>query len=85
MDNLEKIYRDVAEELGLSKNLVKEIAEAQFDLVVKTITAGELNDVRLQYWGKFSVKPERLKHLDRHPTEFKKRIKDKLDGTIEHI
>ncbi len=77
MDNLGKIYDEVAQELGLSKKLVKEIAEAQFSFVVNTMTAKDLNDVRLQYWGKFSIKPKRVQYFSKETQE---NIKKKLDG-----
>lgn len=77
MDNLEKIYKEVAEEMGLSKGLVKSVAESQFAFVNKTMQKKDLNDVRLQFFGKFKVKPGRLKHLSNAAKEL---IKDKVNG-----
>jgi nucleoid DNA-binding protein len=79
LDNLHKIYKEVSEELGLSKATVESIAEAQFKFVVDTITARDLGNVRLQYLGKFGIKPGRLDHLERQSKESKEHIKKKLD------
>ena len=76
MDNLEKIYLEVAQEMGLSKGQIKSIAEAQFSLVADTIRAKDLNNVRLQYLGSFKIKPARLKHLS---DQAKEQIKTKID------
>ncbi len=63
MDNLDKIYGEIATEMGLSKKDVRSIAESQFVFVANTIREKELNDVRLQFFGLFKVKPGRLQHL----------------------
>lgn len=76
MDNLDKIYKEVAEEMGLRHVLVRSVAESQFAFIAKTFREKDLNDIRLQFWGVFKVKPARLKHLS---DEAKKLIKDKTD------
>ena len=76
MDNLEKIYDSVAEDMGLSKDLIKSIAEAQFSFVANTMRKKELNNIRLQFLGSFKVKPGRLKHLS---PQGKDLIKEKTD------
>jgi len=76
LDNLAKIYKEVSEDLGLSKGLVESIAEAQFSFVVKTMREKNLNDIRLQFLGAFKVKPGRLKHLGQKGKEL---IKSKTD------
>lgn len=76
MDNLDKIYQEVAEEMGLRRVQVRDIAESQFSFISKTIRAKDLNDIRLQFWGVFKVKPARLKYLSE---EAKKLIKNKTD------
>lgn len=76
MDNLDKIYQEVAEEMGLRRVQVRDIAESQFSFVSNTMRSKGLNDVRLQFWGIFKVKPARLRHLSE---EAKKLIKNKTD------
>lgn len=74
MNNLDKVYQEVADELGLSKTLVIEVAESQFSFAKDTIRAKEMKDIRFQYLGKFSVKPGRLKYLS---DRSKQNIKEK--------
>lgn len=76
MDNLDKIYKEVAEEMGLRRVQVRDIAESQFSFVSNTMRSKKLHDVRLQFWGIFKVKPSRLRHLSE---EAKKLIKDKTN------
>lgn len=76
MDNLEKIYKEVAEEMGISKSQVKAIAESQFSFVANTMREKDLNNIRLQFFGEFRVKPGRLKFLS---DEGKKLIKEKTN------
>lgn len=81
MDNLEKIYKEVAEDMGLSKRLIKSIAEAQFSFIAKTIREKILTTVRLQFWGAFKVKPARLKHLSNVTKDImKEKLNTKIDG-----
>jgi nucleoid DNA-binding protein len=76
LNNLEKIYNEVADEVGLSRAKVRVIAEAQFSFINLTMQKKDLSNVRLQYWGTFKVKPGRLKHLS---PQGKKLITDKTD------
>lgn len=77
MDNLEKIYVEVAQEMGLSKETIKSIAESQFLFVANEMRKKDLNSVRLQFWGSFRIKPKRLDYLS---DEAKEQIKNKLNG-----
>lgn len=76
MDNLEKIYKEVAEEMGLSRRQVQSVAESQFSLVSKKMRDKDLNNIRMQFFGEFRVKPGRLKFLS---DEGKELIKEKTD------
>jgi len=78
LDNLDKIYSEVAEEMGLSRGQIQSIAESQFSLVANTFKAKKLDNVRLQYLGTFKVKPARLKYLSPQAQEL---IKKNNDGT----
>jgi len=76
LDNLEKVYQEIATEMGLSRREIRSIAESQFVFVSKTMQEQDLNDVRLQYFGVFKVKPGRLQYLPEDRKEF---IKSKTD------
>jgi len=76
LDNLEKIYEEVANERGLTRTQVRVIAQTQFAFINKTIRTGNFDDVRLKFLGIFKVKPGRLIHLGE---KSKQRIKDKTD------
>ncbi len=76
MDNLDKIYQEIATEMGLGKSRVRSIAESQFVFVGNTMRKKDVNNVRLQYFGVFKVKPGRLQFLSK---EKKKELKEKTD------
>lgn len=76
MDNLEKVYTEIAEELGISKTQVKSIADSQFSFIAKTMREKLFDDVRLKFLGIFKVKPGRLKYLGPNAKE---QIKQKTD------
>lgn len=76
MDNLEKIYKEVAQEMGLSRSHVQTIAESQFSLVAKKMRDKDLNNIRMQFFGEFRVKPGRLKFLS---DEGKELINEKIN------
>lgn len=82
MDNLDKIYQEVATEMGLSKKDVRSIAESQFVFVADTMREKDLNDVRLQFFGVFKVKPGRLKHLSEGSKEIIKTKTDEFDKIL---
>jgi len=42
---------------------VKEIVEFQFKFIAKIIKDGKFEAVRLPYFGKFSAKKSRIKHI----------------------
>ena len=54
---------EVAEKLGVSEQLVKEIAEAQAKLAAKTIKSGTLQTIILPYLGKLKVNPYQVQKM----------------------
>jgi len=82
LDNLEKIYQEVATEMGLSKKDVRSIAESQFVFVADTMREKELKDVRLQFFGLFKVKPGRLQHLSKNSKEIIKSKTNEFDKIL---
>lgn len=82
MDNLEKIYKEVAGELGISKEVIKSVADSQFSLVANTFRAKKLDAIRLQYLGTFKVKPGRLKFLSQEAQAHIKKNNNGADKII---
>lgn len=62
------IYR-LANKYNLPLSKVEEIINYQFKYVSDVMKKGEFESVRLPYFGKFSVKPGRLKHMNKHKDE----------------
>lgn len=58
-----KIVTKIAEDLKVSNKEVIVAVNAQFSLVNKVMREGNLEAVRLPYFGKFHVKKGRVKHL----------------------
>tara|TARA_Y100000361_G_scaffold144845_1_gene153354 strand:- start:6849 stop:7076 length:228 start_codon:yes stop_codon:yes gene_type:complete len=68
--NKKEIIQRIATKHNLPLSKIEEIINYQFKFVSEIIKKGDFEAVRLPYFGKFSVKKERLKH-----------IQDKKDGT----
>lgn len=60
MTSYEDIVLEVAEELGLPPNLVREVVRQQFKFTKDIIEEGKFRGVLLRYLGKFAVKPGRM-------------------------
>jgi len=65
-----EIIQRLATKHNLPLSKIEEIVNYQFKFVSEVIKRGKFEAVRLPYFGKFSVKKGRLKH-----------IQDKKDGT----
>lgn len=52
-------YKKIAEQFGLPVEMVKKICESQFEFTKEMIQSGDDLPIRLQYIGKFEVKPGR--------------------------
>lgn len=52
-------YREIAKKFGLPVEEVRKACESQFEFTKNVIQSGEDEQVRLQYLGKFHVKPGR--------------------------
>ena len=79
MDNLDKIYREVAKEMGISATQVKQVASTQFLLLRDSMKEKRLKDVRMQYLGVFKVKPYRLRYLSQEAKELIKQWTNEFD------
>ena len=59
----------LATRYNLSLKKVEEIVNYQFKFVEKVIKKGTFESVRLPYFGKFSAKPNRIKHITKLKNE----------------
>jgi nucleoid DNA-binding protein len=58
------LIQNLASKYNLPLKTVTDIIESQFKYVGKVMEEGKFEAVRLPYFGKFSVKGNRVKHLD---------------------
>lgn len=60
MDNTIQL---LAVKYNLEEDIVNKIVRSQFEFVKDTMEEGEFESVHLHYFGKFCIKPNRLKML----------------------
>ena len=63
--NKEEIIHMLATRYNLPIKKVTEIVNYQFKYVNKIMKRGKFESIRLPYFGKFSVKPNRLKYINK--------------------
>ena len=73
-DKREIIYY-LANKYNLPLSKIEEIVNHQFKVVAVVMSKGEFSTIRIPYFGKFSVNPNRVKHINRLKNESSK-IKD---------
>ena len=54
-----KVIRETAKELGVPEYVVHDVAHSMFSTVAEDIKRGTLKGTKVQYLGKFVVKPSR--------------------------
>jgi hypothetical protein len=59
-----ELYEEVAQELGISEELVIEVAQAQSLLTKKIIKAGFFEQVLYPYLGKFKIKTKLVQTIE---------------------
>lgn len=59
------LIQDLASKHNLPLKTVTDIVESQFKYVAKVMSDGSFDTIRLPYFGKFSVKPGRLKNVNK--------------------
>lgn len=66
MENVcnDKLYQEVAKELNLPENLVKEVVHAQSLFTHKTIKKGAFESIRYVYLGKIAAKLRKIQKLN---------------------
>ena len=59
------IIQILATKYNLSLKKVEEMVNHQFKFTEKIMKKGDFDSVRLPYFGKFSVNPNRVKHINK--------------------
>jgi nucleoid DNA-binding protein len=72
-----KSKREIIQHLATKYNLplskIEQMVDHQFKVVSDVMTQCKFSTVRIPYFGKFSVNPNRVKHIDRLKNEKGKR------------
>jgi len=63
--NKEEIIYYLSNKYDIPIYLVRKIVNFQFKFVSKQMKKGDLDSIRLPYFGRFSVNKNRLKHIKR--------------------
>ena len=61
--NKKIIIQTLATKYNLSLSKVEKIVKHQFKFVEKIMKKGDFESIRIPYFGKFSVNPNRVKHI----------------------
>tara|TARA_R100001129_G_C5279533_1_gene236486 strand:+ start:333 stop:551 length:219 start_codon:yes stop_codon:yes gene_type:complete len=69
--NKKEIIYSLANKYNLPLKKVEQIVNYQFKYTSNVIKAGKFEVVRLPYFGKFSVNPNRVKHINKLKDESK--------------
>jgi nucleoid DNA-binding protein len=67
--NKEEIIYYLSNKYDLPIYIVRKIINFQFKFVAKQMKKGDLDSIRLPYFGKFSVNKNRVKHIKRLKSE----------------
>ena len=70
--NKEDLIYALATKYNLPISKIEEIVTYQFKFVKKVMQKGEFEAIRLPYFGKFSAKKERIKHITKLTDETKR-------------
>tara|TARA_R110002020_G_scaffold89228_1_gene218453 strand:+ start:523 stop:738 length:216 start_codon:yes stop_codon:yes gene_type:complete len=65
LKNKKEIIYSLANKYNLSLKKTEEIISYQFKYVTKIMKEGKFETIRLPYFGKFSVNPNRVKHINK--------------------
>ena len=76
------LSKELSDELGIDKDLIEKIVRSEFKLLKDTISDGEWESVKLQYLGKFVVKPTRRKYAEEYVNYKQQGVHPKGDSTI---
>jgi len=71
-------YKKIADKYDLDIDVVRKVCESQFDFCKYIIQKGEDAQIRLQYIGLFSVKPNRRKLIQERTARLR-RLRDERE------
>tara|TARA_R110002050_G_scaffold151931_2_gene279245 strand:+ start:543 stop:752 length:210 start_codon:yes stop_codon:yes gene_type:complete len=67
----------LSNQYDLPAKVIMEIVNSQFKFTAMIMSSGELETIRLPYLGKFTVNPNRVKHITRRANEKNNKIRIK--------
>ena len=68
------LAEELSNELGLDAELIERVIKSEFKLVRDEMRSGDWNGVKLQYLGKFAVKPNRMKYVIKYEHSQQERV-----------
>jgi len=74
--NHEIIY-SLSHKYNLPAKVIKEIISSQFKFTAMIMSSGGFDTIRLPYLGKFTVNPNRVKHINKKANEKANKIRIK--------
>ena len=72
-----EIIYSLSNKYNLPAKVIKEIITAQFKFTAMIMSSGGLDTIRLPYLGKFTVNPNRVKHITKRANEKNDKIRIK--------
>lgn len=77
MDYTKVLIQKLATKHNLPLKTVEKIVYSQFGYVAKVMEEGKFETIRLPYFGKFYVKPGRVKHINDNIAKKHANLKEK--------
>ena len=69
-----EIIYSLSNKYDLPAKVIKEIISSQFKFTALIMSSGNFDTIRLPYLGKFTVNPNRVKHINRRANEKNNKI-----------
>jgi len=69
LKNKKELIYYLANKYDLPLQVIEQMVNYQFKYISKIIKLGKFESIRLSYFGKFSVNPNRVKHLTKLKTK----------------
>ena len=69
LKNKKELIYYLANKYDLPLQVIEQMVNYQFKYISKIIKLGKFESIRLPYFGKFSVNPNRVKHLTKLKTK----------------
>ena len=70
--NKEELIYSLANKYNLPISKIEEIVNHQFKFIKQIMQKGDFESIRLPYFGKFSAKKERIRHINKKTNEIKR-------------